>query len=224
MASFSTAAAVPDDLTLPAERPQPRRRRRARHGGRRGRLRRPRRRPLAHLPLPAPRPPGIRAPSSRAGPSGGRTESTTRRSMPAPRRCPAPTTSPPSPRPRPTTSASIATSSRPSWEREGEILDFTITADTFMRNMVRILVGTMLEARQRPPHTRELRPASRRRPPLQPPEKQPPRTAYTCNQSATPEPTQLRPSSQIRLRRIARAGCGRRAGGLPDRRILKSAH
>jgi tRNA pseudouridine38-40 synthase len=32
------------------------------------------------------------------------------------------------------------------WERQGETLDFTITADTFMRNMVRILVGTMLEA------------------------------------------------------------------------------
>jgi tRNA pseudouridine38-40 synthase len=32
------------------------------------------------------------------------------------------------------------------WGRQGETLDFTITADTFMRNMVRILVGTMLEA------------------------------------------------------------------------------
>ena len=31
------------------------------------------------------------------------------------------------------------------WDREGEILAFTITADSFMRNMVRILVGTMLE-------------------------------------------------------------------------------
>jgi tRNA pseudouridine38-40 synthase len=31
------------------------------------------------------------------------------------------------------------------WERRAETLDFTITADTFMRNMVRILVGTMLE-------------------------------------------------------------------------------
>jgi tRNA pseudouridine38-40 synthase len=33
-----------------------------------------------------------------------------------------------------------------SWEREGDILSFRITADAFMRNMVRILVGTMLEA------------------------------------------------------------------------------
>lgn len=33
-----------------------------------------------------------------------------------------------------------------SWEQEGDILSFRITADAFMRNMVRILVGTMLEA------------------------------------------------------------------------------
>jgi tRNA pseudouridine38-40 synthase len=32
-----------------------------------------------------------------------------------------------------------------SWEQEGAILTFRITADAFMRNMVRILVGTMLE-------------------------------------------------------------------------------
>ncbi len=31
------------------------------------------------------------------------------------------------------------------WEQEGAILTFRITADAFMRNMVRILVGTMLE-------------------------------------------------------------------------------
>jgi tRNA pseudouridine38-40 synthase len=33
-----------------------------------------------------------------------------------------------------------------SWERDGDILAFRITADAFMRNMVRVLVGTMLEA------------------------------------------------------------------------------
>jgi tRNA pseudouridine38-40 synthase len=33
-----------------------------------------------------------------------------------------------------------------SWSQEGDILSFRITADAFMRNMVRILVGTMLEA------------------------------------------------------------------------------
>jgi len=32
------------------------------------------------------------------------------------------------------------------WNQEGDILTFRITADAFMRNMVRILVGTMLEA------------------------------------------------------------------------------
>lgn len=32
-----------------------------------------------------------------------------------------------------------------SWELDGDILTFRITADSFMRNMVRILVGTMLE-------------------------------------------------------------------------------
>lgn len=32
-----------------------------------------------------------------------------------------------------------------SWDQDGDILTFRITADAFMRNMVRILVGTMLE-------------------------------------------------------------------------------
>ena len=32
-----------------------------------------------------------------------------------------------------------------SWQQDGDILTFHITADAFMRNMVRILVGTMLE-------------------------------------------------------------------------------
>ena len=32
------------------------------------------------------------------------------------------------------------------WRREADLLTFWITADTFMRHMVRILVGTMLEA------------------------------------------------------------------------------
>ena len=34
------------------------------------------------------------------------------------------------------------------WEREGEILEFHIEADTFMRHMNRVLVGTMLEVAQ----------------------------------------------------------------------------
>ena len=32
-----------------------------------------------------------------------------------------------------------------SWDRDGDRLDFTITADSFLRHMVRTLVGTMLE-------------------------------------------------------------------------------
>ncbi len=32
------------------------------------------------------------------------------------------------------------------WEQDGDLLGFRVTADAFMRNMVRILVGTMLEA------------------------------------------------------------------------------
>jgi tRNA pseudouridine38-40 synthase len=35
------------------------------------------------------------------------------------------------------------------WEHDGERLDFTITADSFLRHMVRTLVGTMLEAPDR---------------------------------------------------------------------------
>src|SRR5206468_2158810 len=31
------------------------------------------------------------------------------------------------------------------WQSEGDILNFQITADAFMRNMVRVLVGTQLE-------------------------------------------------------------------------------
>lgn len=33
-----------------------------------------------------------------------------------------------------------------SWQQQGDILSFRITADAFMRNMVRVLVGTQLEA------------------------------------------------------------------------------
>jgi tRNA pseudouridine38-40 synthase len=35
------------------------------------------------------------------------------------------------------------------WERDGDRLDFTITADSFLRHMVRTLVGTMLEGPDR---------------------------------------------------------------------------
>ena len=32
------------------------------------------------------------------------------------------------------------------WEQDGDHLDFTVEADSFLRHMVRTLVGTMLEA------------------------------------------------------------------------------
>jgi len=37
------------------------------------------------------------------------------------------------------------------WEQTGDILSFRITADAFMRNMVRVLVGTMLREASSPP-------------------------------------------------------------------------
>ncbi len=37
------------------------------------------------------------------------------------------------------------------WERDGDLLGFTITADSFLRHMVRTLVGTMLELGPRAP-------------------------------------------------------------------------
>ena len=55
-----------------------------------------------------------------------------------------------SPRSRParrSTCSSSGPCSRPRWVRDGERLEFRITADALLRHMVRILVGTMLEAR-----------------------------------------------------------------------------
>jgi tRNA pseudouridine38-40 synthase len=44
------------------------------------------------------------------------------------------------------------------WERDGDRLDFTITADSFLRHMVRTLAGTMLEAPERIPQLLDGRP------------------------------------------------------------------
>jgi tRNA pseudouridine38-40 synthase len=44
------------------------------------------------------------------------------------------------------------------WERDGDRLDFTITADSFLRHMVRTLVGTMLEDPERVPELLDGRP------------------------------------------------------------------
>jgi tRNA pseudouridine38-40 synthase len=46
------------------------------------------------------------------------------------------------------------------WETDGEYLDFTITADSFLRHMVRTLVGTMLEVPERVPQLLDGRPRS----------------------------------------------------------------
>ncbi|MEO8290442.1 MAG: tRNA pseudouridine(38-40) synthase TruA [Gaiellaceae bacterium] len=40
----------------------------------------------------------------------------------------------------------VRTVSEAEWRRDGEVLEFRITADSFLRHMVRTLVGTMLEA------------------------------------------------------------------------------
>ncbi|HET6682541.1 MAG TPA: hypothetical protein VFG75_02500, partial [Gaiella sp.] len=46
------------------------------------------------------------------------------------------------------------------WERRGDELHFTVTADSFLRHMVRTLVGTMLEAPESVPRLLEGRPRS----------------------------------------------------------------
>ena len=109
------------------------------------RLLRPPRRPQPHLPLPRARPP--RAVAVRARPRAlvavpvrrGRAARVRRRC------CRARTTSPPS---RPTDGYHRRFERdvlRAGWERDGDVLEFTIEADSFMRHMNRVLVGTMLE-------------------------------------------------------------------------------
>ena len=110
-----------------------------------GRLLRPPRRPQPLLPLPDPRP--QRALAVRARPRALAPVSV-RRGRPARVRraaARASTTSPPSRRPTATTGASSAIVLRAGWERRGDVLEFSIEADSFMRNMNRVLVGTMLE-------------------------------------------------------------------------------
>ena len=133
---------------------------------------RPRRRPTAsppattrapHLPLPRARPPA--AVAVRARPRAVVAVSARRRRAPRLRRraASARTTSRPSRPPRPTTGASSATSARASWARDGDMLEFRIEADSFMRHMNRVLVGTMLEVAQRKRRARGLHPPARRR-------------------------------------------------------------
>ena len=120
-----------------------------------GRVRRPRRRPLADLLLPPPQP------QSPLGASGGHGP-----------------LEPAAPRPRragrlrrraagthdftaftPTETDHVRFEREvfdAHWERDGDLLGFWITADTFMRHMNRVLVGTMIEVALRAPHGRGL--------------------------------------------------------------------
>ena len=86
-----------------------------------------------------------RRPSSGAAPSGGRARWTRTRSRRARRRSSASTTSARSHRRRRSTSVFVRVVERAEWRRDGDVLEFRITADSFLRHMVRTLVGTMLE-------------------------------------------------------------------------------
>ena len=72
------------------------------------------------------------------------------------------------------------------WTAEGDILVFRVTADAFMRNMVRVLVGTMLEVACGRRTRRELHEhLLNGRPPLRRPATQPHPTACTWSRSPT---------------------------------------
>ena len=83
--------------------------------------------------------------SSTGARCGGRIAWIASCSAPARRRWPARTTSRLSRRRRPSTGASSARSCAAAWQEDGDMLTFEIEADAFMRNMNRILVGTMLQ-------------------------------------------------------------------------------
>ncbi len=166
VASFATAVEVPADLGRRLDGLCP------------GSSRSPppaRRRP-ASTPVATPSPAatstgctcaGRRARSSAVAPSAGRTRSTARRSTPAPRALLG----------RHDFTAFTPTQTDhvhfervvlgAGWTAEpGDLLAFRITADAFMRGMVRALVGTMLEVSSGRRERRGLRPAARRRPAL----------------------------------------------------------
>ena len=130
-----------------AERGAARRRRGARGGGGAGGVPRPvlgaSRAPIAIAFVRA----RLAPRSTPGGSSGGRGPSTSPRSRRRPRSSSASTTSAPS---RPTETQHEVFRRERARRRvgavDGDRLDFTITADSFLRHMVRTLVGTMLEA------------------------------------------------------------------------------
>ena len=135
----------------------PRRDRRARRRGGAGRLQRPPRRRQPHLPLPPADPPRRRRRSSAAARCGGRTRSTSRRSQALRRgaarharlhRLHADRDLPPALRAR---------RARRRLGAAGDVLEFWIEADTFMRHMNRVLVGDDARGGRRPPQRAGLR-------------------------------------------------------------------
>ena len=90
---------------------------------------------------------------ARRAPGTGRARSRRSCSRHAPTRCSASTTSAPSRRRRPSTRSSAAACSQPRGSCSGDELVFRIEADSFLRHMVRTLVGTMLQTAggERPP-------------------------------------------------------------------------
>ena len=77
--------------------------------------------------------------------SGIRGRSTSSASRPPLRCSSASTTSAPSRRPTRSTTSSSAVVEDARWHDRGDAVEFEITADSFLRHMVRTLVGTMLE-------------------------------------------------------------------------------
>ena len=124
------------------ERQPARRRPRARERAGARRLRRPPRRRVALLRVPRLHARARCRRSSAGGRCTGRSRSTATPWTPAPRSCPASTTSPPSRPPRPSTCCFERNISYAEWADAGEhVLEFRIEAPSFMRNQVRILVG-----------------------------------------------------------------------------------
>ena len=128
-----------------AQRGSAGRRRRARGRGGARRLQRALLGPFARVPLPDPAAP--RALALRGAPGAVVAEAARpRRPATPPRRCcPGRTTSRPSRRPRREHTRFERTVLAAAWEEHGDELHFTIEAVSFLRHMVRILVGSMLE-------------------------------------------------------------------------------
>ena len=210
VASFATAAEVPGDLARRANGLGPRDIALTQRDGSRGRLRRP---PRRRSPAPTATACSLaahRAPSSRAAPSGGPTGLTAKPSTPAPIALPGthdftaftPTQTDHVHFDRKILAAQL--------DQRGDILSFEVTADAFMRNMVRVLVGTMLDVSSHPPNPRRTsRSSLTRRPAL-----------GRRRHRSTPRP--VPGISLVRLKRQREPSDDQDSrGSLPNWRILK---